>query len=184
MTNLKDIYSDTISKMEKSLEMTVREFSRIRTGRASPVLVQGVKVNAYNSTLPLSQVAGITCPEPRLIVIRPWDNSLVPEIEKAIYKSEIGITPSTDGNVIRLNIPPLSEERRKELVKLVKRIGEEGKVSIRNIRREAMEEIKNITEISEDEKKRAEKEIQNDTDKFIEKTSNAIENKEHEIMEE
>lgn len=175
---------ETKDKMQKSVEMTIGEFSKIRTGRASPSLVEGIKVKAYDSLLPLKQVAGITCPEPRLIVIRPWDKSLISNIEKAIYASDIGLTPSNDGSVIRINVPPLSEERRKEIVKFVRKIAEEGKVAIRNVRRESIERLKKLEEISEDEKKRGEKEIQKYTDEFIENLEKVLANKEREIMEE
>jgi len=181
---LDEIYKQATKKMEKTVEMLKHELGTIRTGRASPALVEGIKVESYGTTLPIKQIASIGCPEPRLIVIRPWDRNMLPEIEKAILRSEIGLTPSTDGQAIKLPIPPLTEERRIDLIKMVKRIGEESKVALRNVRREAMAEIKRLEGISEDDEYRAEKEMQKFTDEHIEKIDETLTHKEKEIMEE
>ncbi|MCK4351950.1 ribosome recycling factor [candidate division WOR-3 bacterium] len=184
MKTLSDIYKETSHKMRKSIEILEQELRTIRTGRASPSLVEGIKVLAYESSLPIKQVAAIACPEPNLIVIRPWDRNLIPEVEKAILKSDIGLTPSNDGVAIKLPIPLLTEERKKDLIKIVHRITEESKVSLRNIRRDAIAELKEIEGISDDAKYHGEKEIQHITDKHMEKLDKILENKEHEIMEE
>ncbi len=183
---LKETYGKTEEKMEKAVEAVRGELLRIRTGRATPSLLDGVKVECYGSTVPLNQVASIGVPEPRTILIQPWDKSILEEAEKAILKSDLGLTPSNDGNVIRLSVPPLTEERRRDLVKLVKRLAEEGRVAIRNVRREANERVKEQEKegrVSEDEGKRAQKKIQELTDSYIEKVDAVLEDKEEEIME-
>jgi ribosome recycling factor len=180
---LEEIYKETEEKMAKSCELLKKEFIKLRTGRASPGIVENIQVNAYNSILPLSQVASCMVPEPRLLMIKPWDRSLLPEIEKAILRSDLGLTPMNDGTVIRLNIPSLTEERRKNLVKLARRMAEESKIAIRNVRRSAKEEIKKDEKISEDDEKRADEKIQKLTDKYIEKIDKICGNKEKEIME-
>ncbi len=183
---IEEIKANARKKMEKSLNLLTQELSQLRTGRASPALLEGIKVEYYNSMLPLNQVASISIPEPRLIVIQPWDKTVLPNIEKAIFKSAIGLTPNNDGNVIRLPIPPLTTERREELIKLSQRIGEEAKVAIRNIRREANNEIKRAAKdkkISEDESYKGQEEIQKITDEFIEKVEEVLNKKEKEIRE-
>ncbi len=183
---IKEIKENARKKMEKSLSLLVQELSQLRTGRASPALLEGIKVEYYNSLLPLNQVASISIPEPRMIIIQPWDKTVLPNIEKAIYKSAIGLTPNNDGTVIRLPIPPLTTERREELIKLSQRIGEEAKVAIRNIRREANNEIKRAAKekkISEDESYSAQEEIQKITDELIKKIDDALAKKEKEIRE-
>lgn len=183
---IEEIKENAQKKMEKSLNLLTQELSQLRTGRASPALLEGIKVEYYNSMLPLNQVASISIPEPRLIVIQPWDKTVLPNIEKAIFKSAIGLTPNNDGNVIRLPIPPLTTERREELIKLSQRIGEEAKVAIRNIRREANNEIKRAAKdkkISEDESYKGQEEIQKITDEFIEKVEEVLNKKEKEIRE-
>lgn len=173
-------------KMEKSLNLVAQELSKLRTGRASSAIVEGIKVEYYGSTLPLNQMATISIPEPRLIVIQPWDKTALGEIEKAIYKSAIGVTPNNDGNVIRLSIPPLTTERREELIKLTQKMGEEAKVAIRNIRRDANSEIKKEEKqknISEDESFKAQERIQKITDDYIEKVDGILVKKEKEIRE-
>jgi ribosome recycling factor len=183
---LKEIFNEAEKEMKKSLEITQRNFAGIRTGRASLSLLDGIQVDAYSSTLPLNQVAALAIPESRLITISPWDPSLIPAIEKAILKSDLGITPSNDGKVIRLLVPPLSEERRKELVRLVRKMGEEGRVAIRNIRREANERLKaqeKKKEISEDDLRKGLDQIQDLTDRYIEQLEDLLAKKEKEILE-
>lgn len=173
-------------KMERAVEIMHREFSSIRTGRATTALLDGIKVEAYGSTVPLVQVASLSAPEPRLLAVQPWDRSLIPEVEKAIQKSDLGLTPSNDGTVIRLPIPQLTEERRKDLVRLVRRVAEEGRVAIRNVRRESNEELKKREknkEISEDESRRLADQVQNLTDELISELDGMLSNKEKEIME-
>jgi len=172
--------------MEAAVESTQHELAQIRTGRASLALVDGINVECYGGKSPLKQVAGLSVPEARLIVIQPWDRSILGDIEKAILKSELGITPGNDGKVIRLQIPPLTEERRKELVKHVKKLGEEGKIKIRNIRRTANDEVKEGEkdgDIPEDEGKRTVEKIQEMTNRFIERIDGVIEEKSKEIAE-
>jgi ribosome recycling factor len=162
-----EILSELRQKMENSVGSLKKEFLRIRTGRASTALLDGIKVNCYETHMPLDQVASLAVPESRLITIKPWDQSIIGEVEKSILKSELGLTPMNDGKIIRISIPPLTEERRKELAKLAKKMAEEGKISIRNHRREANEmfkELKNEKEISEDEMYKAQYEVQNITD--------------------
>ncbi|MDI6840811.1 MAG: ribosome recycling factor [bacterium] len=170
--------------MSKTLDVLQHEFVTIRTGRASPGLVDRIKVDSYGTSLPLKQLASIACPEPRLITIKPWDRNLIPEIEKAILRSGIGLTPSNDGVAIKLPIPTLTEERRNELVKIVRKVAEESKVALRNIRRDAIAEIKELEGISEDDEHRADKEIQHITDEYTDKLEEILSRKEKEIMEE
>lgn len=182
----KEIQENAKTKMEKSASLLAQELAKLRTGRASPALLDGIKVEYYGSTLPLNQVASISIPEPRLMVIQPWDKNALPEIEKALYKSPIGLTPNNDGSVIRLTIPPLTTERREELVKLAQRLAEDAKVAVRNIRREANSEIKKEEKgkkISEDEAYKSQERIQKITDEYIEKIDDILEKKEKEIRE-
>ncbi|WP_456385630.1 ribosome recycling factor [Desulfolithobacter sp.] len=174
------------AKMESSVEAFKRELTKIRTGRASLSLLDDVKVDAYGSTLPLNQVGTITIPESRQIVIQPWDPQMLPHIEKAIMASDLGLTPVNDGKVIRLNIPQLTEERRRELVKQVKKVAEEFRVAIRNVRREANDTFKKMKkdkEISEDEMFRLQEEAQKATDSFIKQIDEIAAGKEKEVME-
>jgi ribosome recycling factor len=180
------INEETKQKMEKSIALLAQELSKLRTGRASPALVEGIKVDYYGSILPLNQVATISIPEARLIVIQPWDKNALESIEKAIYKSAIGLTPNNDGNIIRLPIPSLTTERREELVKLTQKLGEDTKIAIRNIRREANTEIKKEEKdknISEDDAKKAHDRIQKLTDDSIAKVDEHVRQKETEIRE-
>ena len=173
--------------MGKSIQALETEFATIRTSRATPALVENIKVEYYGSQVPLKQIASITIPEARMIVIQPWDPNALSEIEKAILKSELGVTPNNDGKIIRIILPPLTEERRQELVKLVKKLAEEAKIAIRNIRRDANEEVRKLekdSEITEDDRYRAEEEIQKLTDEFIEKVEKVLDIKEKEILEE
>jgi ribosome recycling factor len=184
MTEL--IFEELNDNMDKALSALEKSFSKVRTGRASIALLDGIKVDYYGSATPLNQVATLSVPESRLIVISPWDGSVIGLIEKAIQKSDLGLTPSNDGKVIRLAIPPLTEERRKELVKIVKKMSEESKVKIRNIRRDANEQLKDLKKdntISEDELYDQQEEVQKITNKYIEKVDQALAVKEKEILE-
>jgi ribosome recycling factor len=183
---VKDIKAKARDKMQKSVDAIKTEIARVRTGKATTALVDGLKVECYGSKVPIKQIANIGIPEARMILIQPWDKNLLGDIEKAIFQSDLGLTPNNDGKVIRLPIPPLTEERRKELGKLVKKLGEEGKIAIRNVRRECNDELKKSEkggDLGEDESKRATKEIQDITDKFTETIDQIIEEKEKEIME-
>lgn len=183
---IKKIKDDTRQKMDKSISLLTQELAKIRTGRATPALLDGVKVEYYESLLPLNQVASISIPEPRLIVIQPWDKQALSTIEKAIYKADLGITPNNDGNVIRLSLPPLTSERREELVKLAQKLAEESRIAIRNIRRDANNELKKIEKdkkISNDDYFKAQEEIQKMTDEYIKKVDEVLKKKEKEIRE-
>jgi ribosome recycling factor len=179
------ILEDMKRKMNKVLEVMAQDLARVRTGRASVALLEGIKVEAYNASMPLPQVASLAAPEPRLLTIQPWDPTLLGDIEKAIQKSDLGLTPANDGKIIRLPIPALTTERRKDLVKVVKKMGEEGKVALRNVRRDANERFKDLKkdkQISEDEAHRAQDEVQKITDDFIKKVDAQAAEKEKEIM--
>ncbi len=181
-----EILSELRQRMDNSIESLKKDFLRIRTGRASATLFDGIKVNCYETHMPLDQVASISVPESRSIAIKPWDQSIIGEIEKAILKSDLGLTPINDGKIIRISIPPLSEERRKELAKIAKKIAEEAKVSVRNHRREANErfkELKSQKEISEDEMFKSQDDVQKITDEFIESIEKITAEKEKEIIE-
>jgi len=183
---VKEIIHSTEEKMKKALEACNREFSEIRTGRASPSLVEGLHVDYYGTLTLLKQIASISIPDARLIVIQPWDLSAIAEIEKAILKSNLGITPSNDGKVIRLSIPQLSKERREELAKVVKDMAEDGRISVRTIRRDSNEVIKKLQDdkvISEDDRFKAQEQIQKITDKYIEKIDQILKEKEKELIE-
>src|SRR3989304_1222713 len=165
-----EILAECRDKMAKAIQSLKKDFMRIRTGRASTALLDGIKVHCYDTQMPLDQVASLSVPESRLITIKPWDQSIMSEIEKSILKSELGLTPMNDGKMIRIPIPPLTESRRKELAKVAKKTAEEGKIAIRNHRRESNEllkELKNEKEISEDDFFRAQEEVQKITDEFI-----------------
>ena len=178
-------YKNIEEKMEKTISVFEENLSEIRAGRANPAILNKVKIDYYGVPTPINQVAGISVPEARLIVIQPWDLSVLKEIEKEILKADIGINPNNDGKVIRLSFPELTEERRKELVKEIKKIAEDSKVSIRAIRRDGIDEYKAMQKeslITEDDLKRAETEIQAITDKKIAEIERILENKEKEIM--
>ena len=178
-------YSEIKDKMTKTIESLNVRLSEVRAGRANPAILNKVKIDYYGTPTPINQVAGVSVPEARMIVIQPWDASVLKDIEKAILASEIGINPNNDGKVIRLNFPELTEERRKELVKEIKKYAEESKVAVRNSRRDAIEKFKGMQkqgEITEDELKSAEDEVQKITDKNIEEIDKMIQNKESEIM--
>jgi len=181
-----EILSELRQKMERTIEALRKDLSKIRTGRASVALLDGIKVNAYETLMPLDQVSSLSVPESRLITIKPWDQSIIGEIEKSILKSELGLTPMNDGKLIRISIPPLTEERRKELAKMAKKMAEEAKISIRNHRREANEmfkELKNEKEISEDEMYKSQDQTQKVTDDFTKKADEIASEKEKEIVE-
>ena len=172
--------------MQKSIDSLEREFAKLRTGRASTTLVDGIRVEYYGTPTPLNQVASVSIPDSRTISIAPWDRNAFTSIEKAIMKSDLGLTPVNDGKAIRINIPPLTEERRKDLVKMAKKYTEEAKVAIRNVRRdvnEALKKMQSSKEISEDDLHKAQDEVQKITDGFVKKADAALADKEKEIME-
>ena len=178
-------YTNIKEKMEKCINVYSEKLSEVRAGRANPAILNKVKIDYYGTPTPINQVAGVSVPEARLIVIQPWDMSVLKEIEKAILASDIGINPNNDGKVIRLAFPELTEERRKELAKEIRKIAEEAKVSIRAIRRDGIDEAKakqKNSEITEDELKSAETEIQKITDKYIDEIDKILADKEKEIM--
>ena len=180
------VHKQTEDRMKKSVHALQEEFNTIRTGRASAALFDKIRVEYYGNPTPLNQVATISVPEARLVVIQPWDKGIISDIEKAIQKSELSVNPSNDGKVIRINIPPLTEERRKEYAKVARNMAEQARVAVRNIRRDANDELKKQEkdgELSEDELKRAEDEIQKLTDKYVEEINQALESKESEILE-
>jgi ribosome recycling factor len=182
----KKVFIDTEEHMKKTLEALRTEFAGIRTGKATPSLLDTIRVTAYGAQVPMNQVGSVTAPEARLLVITPWDKALVPEIEKAIQKSDLGLNPSTDGAVIRLPIPPLTEERRRDLTKVIKKMAEEARVAVRNIRRDANEAVKKMlkeNKISEDDDKHALDQTQKLTDKYIALVDELLAKKEKEIME-
>lgn len=182
----RDILLNADAKMRKAIEVLKKELASIRTGRATPALVDNLRVEYYGIPTPLSQLANISIPEARLIVIQPWDRSALTTIEKAILKSDLGLTPMNDGNVLRLQIPLLTEERRRELSRVVHKRVEEGKVALRNIRRDALEELKGLEkskEISQDEFKRAQEQMQRLTDSFIRQMEQIGQDKEAEVLE-
>ena len=172
-------------KMQKTISVYKENLTEIRAGRANPAILNKIRIDYYGTQTPINQVAAISVPEARLIVIQPWDMSVLKEIEKAILASDIGINPNNDGKVIRLAFPELNEERRKELVKDIKKMGEETKVAVRNVRREGIDLAKSMQkngEMTEDELKNAENEIQKMTDKYIEEVEKILANKEKEVM--
>ena len=178
-------YTNIKEKMEKSINVYNEKLSEVRAGRANPAILNKVKIDYYGTPTPINQVAGVSVPEARLIVIQPWDVSVLKEIEKAILASDIGINPNNDGKVIRLAFPELTEERRKDLVKDIKKMAEEAKIAIRAIRRDGIEEAKKVQkdgDMTEDELKQAENEIQKLTDKSVEEIDKILENKEKEVM--
>ncbi len=182
---IKDVISAAEVKMQKTLSVLNSDLSTMKAGRANPTMLDRIQVDYYGSPCPLTQVANVSAPEPRMLVITPWEKSLLKEIEKAILKSDLGINPSNDGSIIRLLIPELTEETRKNLVKNVKKTGEDAKVAIRSIRRDANEKIKALKKdghISEDEVKKAEETVQKKTDQYIKEIDSAIVVKEKEIM--
>jgi len=183
---INDFLEDAGDRMHKSVESTRQEFSSVRTGRASPALLDRVEVDYYGTRTPLKQLAGISASEARLLTVTPYDKSSIKAIEKGIMESDVGLTPSNDGNLIRLTIPELTEERRKELVKVVRRIAEEGRVAIRNVRRDVMHDLRELKEggeVGKDDEHRAEVELQKLTDSRIDELDSALSAKEKEILE-
>lgn len=182
---VKKVIKEAESNMKKSIEVVKKEFASLRAGRATPALLDKIMVNYYGTPTPVNQLANITIPEARLMVIQPWDKSAMSEIERAIMKSDLGITPASDGTVIRLAVPQLTQERRIDLMKVIKKKAEEGRVAIRNIRREANDYLKTAQkngEISEDELKRHQDEVQKLTDKMVKNVDDILSTKEEEIM--
>ena len=182
----KEVLKKIEDNMKKGIEATKRELAELRSGRANPKMVEGIRVDYYGTPTLLKELATIGIPEARMVVIHPYDPSSLKEIEKAILQSELGITPVNDGKLIRLIVPPLSEERRGELIKIVKKVGEEGKVSIRTVRRDGKDEIKKLEKdknISEDERFKSEEQLQKITDKYINEIERIVENKEKELKE-
>ncbi|MEW6623250.1 MAG: ribosome recycling factor [Bacillota bacterium] len=183
---ISEILKEAEERMKKSIEALRKEFASIRAGRANPAILDRIRVDYYGAPTPINQMANISVPEPRLLVIQPWDKSIIGSIEKAILKSDLGLNPNNDGTVIRIAIPQLTEERRKELVKMIKKKAEEFRVDIRNIRRDANDQVKMFEkdgEISEDDARKGIVKIQELTDKYIEKISEVLNNKETEILE-
>ncbi len=183
---IKETIADAESRMTKSLESLHRDLNTVRTGRASPSLLDRIQVDYYGTPTPLNQMAGVSVPEARLIVIQPWDKGVIPDIEKAIMKSDLGITPSNDGQVIRIAIPQLTEDRRKQLVKVVHSHVEDAKVSVRNVRRDSMGQVRELMNeklISEDDERRAEQQIEDLTKRFVEEADKIGKAKEQEVLE-
>ena len=183
---IKETITDAEARMGKSMDALHRDLGTVRTGRASPALVERITVDYYGTPTPLNQLAGVSVPEARLLVIQPWDKGAIPDIEKALMKSDLGITPNNDGQVIRLAIPPLTEDRRKQLVKVVHSTVEDAKVSVRNIRRDSMQQIRELLSekmISEDDERRAENQLDELTKRFVDETDRIGKAKEHEVLE-
>jgi len=183
---IQELRKKTHERMQTSIEALKKKFGAVRTGRASLSLLDGLTVDYYGTPTPVQQVASLSIPDSRQILIQPWEQKIIPEIEKAIMKSDLGLTPMNDGKLIRINIPALTEERRKQLVKVVKKETEDAKVAVRNIRRETNEELKKLEKekhVSEDEIQKEHDEIQKITDSFIKKVEELLEHKEKEIME-
>lgn len=180
------ILNKTKEKMEKCISSLRTELSKVRTGRASASMLDDIRIDYYGTSTPVNQVGTLSVPEPRMITISPWDASVIPLIEKAIIKSDLGLTPANDGKLIRIPIPALNEERRKEMVKLARKYGEESKVAIRHVRREALDELKALEKdkkISEDDEKHLGAEVQKLTDTHVKKVDESLEHKEKEVME-
>lgn len=181
----KQILDDVKNKMDKAIAALQRELAAIRAGRANPAILDRVQVEYYGALTPLNQVANISTPDPRTLVIQPWDKTILGDVEKAIMKSDLGLNPSNDGAIIRISLPALTEERRTELVKLTRKCGEDAKVSIRNIRRDGNEDIKKLEkgDMSEDESRRHQDEIQKLTDRYVDEVDRILDVKEKEIMD-
>lgn len=183
---IKDVIANMNSHMDKSIDSLRKEYQRVRTGRASTSLLDEIRVDAYGTPSPLNQVATLSVPEARTITIQPWDAKMIQPIEKAIMNSNLGLNPANDGKMIRLTLPPLTEERRKDIVKQMKKNAEDAKVAVRNIRRDAIDQLKKLEkekQISEDELKRAEKDVQDSTNAHVAKIDEVFAHKEKEVME-
>ena len=186
MAAIEDFLADAKRRMDKSIESTHHEFNSIRTGRASPALLDRITIDYYGTPTPLKSLASISAPEPRLLVVQPFDPGAIKGIERAVQESDLGLTPSNDGKVVRLPIPALTEERRKDLVKVVRRVAEEGKVAIRNVRRDVMQHLKELVvngDVGDDEERRAEQQVQKITDDHTKSIDDLLRVKEAEIME-
>jgi len=184
LENVKPILDEARQHMEKSIEHLDREMSKVRAGKANPKMLDGILVDFYGSKSPLSQIAGINTPDPRTITISPWDKKMIPVIEKAIMAANLGMNPDNNGDLIRINVPPLTEERRKDLVKMIKKMGEETRVGLRNTRRDTIEVFKKLKKdgLPEDVEKDAEQSAQKLTDEFMKKIDSLLEKKEKDIM--
>lgn len=183
---IQDLLNTVEERMDKSLQSLKKEFATVRAGRANPSILDKVVVEYYGSQMPINQLANVNAPEPRLLLIQPWDKSSLSEIERAILKSDLGLTPSNDGTVIRIVIPQLTEQRRQELVKMIRKMAEEGRVAIRNVRRDLNDEVKKLEkngDVSEDDSRRAQEKIQHATDKFVAEIDKALASKEKELLE-
>jgi ribosome recycling factor len=186
MAAIEDFLADAKRRMDKSIEATHHEFNSIRTGRASPALLDRINIDYYGTPTPLKSLASISAPEARLLVVQPFDPGAIKNIERAIQESDLGLTPSNDGKLVRLPIPALTEERRKDLVKVVRRVAEEGKVAIRNVRRDVMQHLKELVvngDVGDDEERRAEQQVQKITDEHTKSIDDLLKVKEAEIME-
>ena len=186
MAAIEDFLADAKRRMDKSIESTHHEFNAIRTGRASPALLDRITIDYYGTPTPLKSLASISAPEPRLLVVQPFDPGAIKNIERAVQESDLGLTPSNDGKVVRLPIPQLTEERRKDLVKVVRRVAEDGKVAIRNVRRDVMQHLKELVvngDVGDDEERRAEQQVQKITDEHTKSIDDLLKVKEAEIME-
>jgi ribosome recycling factor len=180
------LHKDAETRMQGALDALSREFAGVRTGRANAALLETIRVDYYNTPTPVNQVASVSVPDARTLLIQPWDQSVLPKIEKAIQKSDLGLTPANDGKVIRLSMPPLNEERRKQLAKSVGKLAEDARVAIRNVRREAKDKVRALLKdkkVSEDDERRSEAELQKLTDRFIQKIDELLKKKEQEILE-
>ena len=185
MSTSQAAHKDAEARMQGAIEALTREFASVRTGRATTALLEAIRVDYYNTPTPVAQVASLSVPDSRTLLIQPWEPALLPKIEKAIQKSDLGLTPANDGKMIRLTIPPLNEERRKQLARTVGKLSEEGRVAVRNIRREAKDRLRALAKdkkMSEDEEKRSEAELQKLTDRFIQKIDELLQKKEQEIL--
>jgi ribosome recycling factor len=186
MAAIEEFLADAKRRMDRSIEATHNEFNSIRTGRASPALLDRITIDYYGTATPLKSLASISAPEARLLVVQPFDPSSIKNIERAVQESDLGLTPSNDGKVVRLPIPPLTEERRKDLVKVVRRVAEDGKVAIRNVRRDIMQHLKELVvngDVGDDEERRAEQQVQKITDEHTKSIDDLLKVKEAEIME-
>jgi len=183
---LEAIYKDTNERMKKAVESISRELTGVRTGKATPKILDGIRVDYYGTLTPLIQLATISAPDPKMLIVQPWEKTVIPEVIKALHKADIGLNPVAEANIIRLPIPPLNEDRRKEMVRLVKKLGEDGKIAIRNIRRDANDKMKKAqknSDITEDDLEKGQKKVQELTDNFIDKISEIVKLKEQEVME-
>ena len=186
MVTVQEVLTETAPRMEKSVDSLGRDLNSIRTGRATPALVENLTVDYYSVPTPLNQLASISVPEPRVLMIQPWDKQSLKDVEKSILKSDLGLVPNNDGSIIRINIPTLTEERRLELVRLLRRKVEEAYVSVRNIRRDSLEQLRSMErnkDLSQDESRRAQEELQKLTDSYVSRMDSLREKKESEVME-